>query len=253
VVWGERPDYRELLLADYLYVNRPLADYYGLPAPAEEAFGRVPADSQHRAGVLTHPYLLALLAYSRSTSPIHRGVFITRNIVGRALKPPPVAVAFKDAEFDPRLSMREKVERLTQPEACQGCHSTINPLGFSLEHYDAVGRFRTAEGDRPVHAASDYVTSEGGTIHLTHAQDLAVHAATSRSARRAFVEELFHQIVKQPVKAYGVDALDRLEASFTAHEFNIRDLVVEIAAVAALHSSESPPPSLNPTPNHECH
>ena len=61
--------------------------------------------------MLTHPYLLAALAYHKNSSPIHRGVFLTRNIVGRALRPPPVAVEFMDDRFDPSLTMREKVTR----------------------------------------------------------------------------------------------------------------------------------------------
>jgi hypothetical protein len=246
-VWNDRADYRELLLADYLYLNPALADFYDVPPPSHGDFDRIPAADQHRAGVLTHPYLLALFAYPKSTSPIHRGVFLTRNIVGRGLKPPPVAVAFEDAAFDPTLSMREKVESLTRPEACQSCHATINPLGFSLEHFDAVGRFRTTEGDRPVHAASDYITADGQTIHLAGAQDLARHAAASAPAHRAFVEQLFHQLVKQPVLAYGSDALDRLVAAFRASEFNIQQLVVEIATLAALYETGSGNPGQQTT------
>jgi hypothetical protein len=241
VVWSDHADYRELLLADYLYVNPTLAEFYGVSLPEHDEFSRVAVASQHRAGVLTHPYLLALFAYPKTTSPIHRGVFLTRNIVGRGLKPPPVAVAFKDAEFDPSLSMREKVETLTRPEACQACHATINPLGFSLEHYDAVGRFRTSDGDRPVHASSDYVTTDGQTIHLTNARDLARHAAGSPPAHHAFIEQLFHQIVKQPVRAYGPDAIEQLRASFAASEFNIRQLIVDIALLSALHQVEHKP------------
>ena len=239
-IWGERADYRELLLADYLYLNPSLAEFYGVASPVEEEFGKVPVEAQLRAGVLTHPYLLAVFAYPRTTSPIHRGVFLTRNIVGRGLKPPPVAVAFKDAEFDPTLSMREKVETLTRPEACQACHATINPLGFSLEHYDAVGRFRTTDGDRPVHAVSDYLTADGETIRLADARDLARHAVASTSAHHAFVEQLFHQIVKQPVRAYGTDALEPLGASFADADFNVQDLMIEIATLAALHQVEPP-------------
>jgi hypothetical protein len=239
-IWSQRADYRELLLADYLYLNAPLADFYGVACPGEEEFGKVQVEAQLRAGVLTHPYLLAVFAYPRTTSPIHRGVFLTRNIVGRGLKPPPVAVAFKDAEFDPKLSMREKVETLTRPEACQACHATINPLGFSLEHYDAVGRFRTTDGDRPVQAASDYITSGGETIRLADARDLARHAVASTSAHHAFIEQLFHQIVKQPVRAYGDEAFERLGADFAGSEFNVQQLLVEIATLTALHQVEPP-------------
>ncbi len=246
VIWNERADYRELLLADYLFLNPALAEFYGVPPPDTDSFQKIPVPLQARAGVLTHPYLLAMFAYPKTTSPIHRGVFLTRKIVGRSLRPPPMAVAFNDAEFDPGLSMREKVESLTRPEACQACHATINPLGFSLESFDAVGRFRTAEGDRPVQAASDYATADGATLHLTNARDLALYAAGSSPAHRAFIEQLFHYLIKQPVVAYGPDALDRLEAAFAKSEFNTRELLIEMAAVAALHNV---PPSEPPTVN----
>src|SRR5256712_11364077 len=147
-VWSGSSDYRQLLLADYLYLNDRLAEFYGVSTNATDEFVKVQADPNQRSGVVTHPYLLAAFSYQKSTSPIHRGVFLTRNIVGRALKPPPMAMTFKDADFAPNLTMREKVAQLTRSQACQTCHSVINPLGFSLEQYDAVCRFRTSEGDR---------------------------------------------------------------------------------------------------------
>jgi hypothetical protein len=78
VVWSKASDYRQLVLADYWMANERLAKFYGLEAPADGAFHKVAVDSKQRAGVLTHPYLLAALAYHKSSSPIHRGVFVTR-------------------------------------------------------------------------------------------------------------------------------------------------------------------------------
>ncbi len=144
VVWSGASDYRKLLLADYVFLNNRLAEFYGVSTNGTDDFVKVSFDATQRSGVVTHPYLLAEFSYQKSTSPIHRGVFLTRNIVGRALKPPPMAVAFKEADFAPNLTMREKITELTRSQACQSCHSVINPLGFSLEHYDAVGKFRLA-------------------------------------------------------------------------------------------------------------
>jgi hypothetical protein len=234
VVWGEGSDYRQLLLSESLFVNATLAGYYGIASEAADDFVKVPAGNGTRSGVLTHPYLLAAFSYQRSTSPIHRGVFLTRNIVGRALKPPPMAVAFKDADFAPNLTMREKVVELTRSEACQSCHSVINPLGFSLEQFDAVGRFRTEEKERPIDTVSDFVTDEGRTIRLAGARDVAEYALTSASARTGFIEQLFHSVVKQPVLAYGPETMGRLQQSFEASGFNLRQLLVEIATIAAL-------------------
>jgi hypothetical protein len=243
VVWSEGSDYRKLLTADYLYLNKRLAEFYGVSTNAPEDFVRVALDPKQRSGVITHPYLLAAFSYPRSTSPIHRGVFLTRNIIGRALRPPPVAVAFKDAEFDPHMTMREKVAELTRPQACQSCHSVINPLGFSLEHYDAVGRFRTKEKERAIDAVSDFVTDEGQTIRLAGARDVAQFALGSEHAKNGFVEQLFHQIVKQPILAYGPGVMGQLRQSFVASGYNIQKLMVEIATLSALHRDEQAIPS----------
>jgi hypothetical protein len=233
VVWEEGADYRQLLLADFLLANDRLAEFYGWePHPSGE-FAPVPVNAAQRSGVLTHPYLLAAFAYPRSSSPIHRGVFLTRNIMGRPLKPPPMAIAFKDAEFDPTLTMREKVAELTRPEACQTCHATINPLGFSLENFDAVGRYRTTDNDHPINAASDYTSDDGQTIHLTGARDVAQHAATNPSSQLTFVEQLFHHVVKQPAAAYGTDTLARLQTHFSDSDCNIQELLVAITLIAA--------------------
>jgi hypothetical protein len=234
-VWNGSSDYRTLLLADYLFLNARLAQFYGVTAPAGEDFQKVTCDPKQRCGVITHPFLLSEFSYQKSTSPIHRGVFLTRNIVGRALKPPPMAQTFKDADFAPNLTMREKVAQLTRPQACQSCHSVINPLGFSLEHYDAVGRFRQDDHDQPINSASEYITDDGETVHLAGPRDVAEFAAGSEQAQDAFIEHLFNQMVKQPMLAYGADVMDRLRQSFVASQFNVRTLMVDIAMVSALH------------------
>ncbi|MBI5775678.1 MAG: DUF1592 domain-containing protein, partial [Verrucomicrobia bacterium] len=234
VFWSDASDYRRLLLEDDLFINARLAKFYGIQTNAPEDFVKVSLDPKERAGVVTHPYLLAAFSYPKMTSPIHRGVFLTRNIVGRALKPPPDAVAFKDEEFPANLSMREKISALTRSEACQNCHAVINPLGFSLEQYDAVGRFRTRENGKPIDATGDYVTDDGSKVRFKGARDLAEFAAASELAQGAFVEQLFNQVVKQPMLAYGFDTPARLHRAFAASGFNMRQLLVEIVTTSAM-------------------
>jgi hypothetical protein len=212
----------------------------GTPAgPGASDFTKVPFDPKQRSGVLTHPYLLAAFAYHRNSSPIHRGVFITRSIVGRNLRPPPAAIQFMDDRFDPGLTMREKVAELTRPAACYSCHQVINPLGFSLENFDAVGRFRTTDNGKPVDATAEYLTADGKPVRLTGPRDVAEHAAASPEAHRAFVGQLFAHLVKQPPEAYGPQTLDRLRTAFTKSDFNIQSTLVEIATMSALHGTES--------------
>jgi hypothetical protein len=238
VVWSPASDYRQLLTADQVFLNNRLAQFYGLSTNAVDEFVKVSFDAKQRSGVITHPYLLSAFAYAKSTSPIHRGVFLTRNIVGRTLKPPPMAVAFKESDFAPNLTMREKISELTRPQACQGCHSVINPLGFSLEHFDAVGKYRTRENGKPIDAVSEYITDEGTSVKLTGARDVAQFAVNSEHAQNGFVEQLFHSVVKQPMLAYGADVPDRLRKSFVASGFNIQKLLTEIAVTSALHGTK---------------
>ena len=242
-VWNGTSDEHTLLFADYVFLNNRLAGFYGVATNATDDFVKVTLDPSQRSGVLTHPYLLSSFAYQKQSSPIHRGVFLTRNIVGRALRPPPIAQTFKDADFAPNLTMREKVTKLTDPPACQTCHSVINPLGFSLEHYDAVGRFRALENDRPIDSVSEYPTDDGQTIRLAGARDVAEFAAASEPAQNAFIEQLFHQVAKQPMLAYGPDVMDRLRQSFAASHFNMQKLLVETATLSAVHCPEKVGPS----------
>ena len=238
--WSGPADLRRLLRADTLYVNDRLAAFYGLPAPAAGEFVPVPMTDGQRSGVLTHPYVLAAFSYKSTSSPIHRGVFLTRSIAGRALKSPPMAVAFDETEFSPEMTMREKVAKLTRSETCQGCHAVINPLGFTLEWFDAVGRFRREEKGRPVDASSEYRTDENEPVRLAGPRDVAEFAIGSEQASLALVEQLFHHVVKQPVLAYGPETLPRLRDSFVASGWNLPKLLVEIATVAALRGIEPP-------------
>ena len=149
-----------------------------------------------------------------------------------------MAMTFKDADFAPNLTMRQKVTQLTRPQACQGCHSVINPLGFSLEQFDAVGRFRTSEQDNPIDSVSEYFTDDGQKIHLAGARDIAEFAIGSAQAQNAFIEQMFHHLVKQPVLAYGADTTDRLREFFRKENFNMQKLLLEIAVTSALRENE---------------
>lgn len=238
VVWKGSADYRQLLLADELYLNARLAKWYGGGDIKGDNFVKVKFDPAQRSGVITHPYLLANLAYHQDTSPIHRGVFLTRNVLGRSLKPPPEAVLFEEMKFDAHLTMREKVTELTRPANCMTCHSMINPLGFSLENFDAIGRWRTHEKSKPIDAGGEYETEGGEKVPLNGARSLAEFASTSEAAQRNFIIQLFNEVAKQPVQAYGAEILDELLVSFEKSKYNIKELLVEIAVVAALHNKE---------------
>ena len=241
IVWSEQSDYRQLLLGDTILMNQRLAKFYGQQVAPGDGFQPVKMDADQRAGVLTHPYLLATFSYTKSTSPIHRGVFLTRNILGRMLKPPPMAIAFMDDKFDPSFTMREKVTELTSKPACMSCHVTINPLGFSFERFDAVGRVRATDNQKPVDPVSEYVAADGSVLRLTGARDVGVHAAESQAGQAGFVRNLFHSLVKQPPAAYSPELVGQLTDKFRADGFHVRNLAVEVAVVAALRPTVTAP------------
>ncbi|MBC8101813.1 MAG: DUF1592 domain-containing protein, partial [Cytophagales bacterium] len=234
IVRSERSDFRELLLTDKLYLNGRLAPLYGVPLAKDAPFQPVTLDPAARAGILTHPYVMASFSYFSTSSPIHRGVLLARSVLGRTLAPPPDAFVPLAANLHPTLTTRQRVALQTKPAMCMSCHSVINPLGFSLERFDAIGRLRSTENGRPIVATGSYEPREGQTVRFEGARDLARYVASSEEAQAAFVEKLFQFSVKQPVRAYGPKALPGLEQSFTKNRYSIRQLVAEIATESAL-------------------
>jgi hypothetical protein len=187
--------------------------------------------------VITHPYLLARFAYLDSSSPIHRGVLIERNLLGRVLSPPPANFAPLSASARPDLTTRERVSLQTKPQFCNNCHGKINPLGFTLERFDAIGRLRDKDNGKSVDCSGQYQTRSGAEVKFSGARDLAKYLADSDDSHKAFVEKLFVNIVKQPPMAYGPKTLDDLQQAFEKSHYSIRELLV--SAVVASTSIES--------------
>lgn len=233
VVWSDASDYRELLTADFVHLNGRLAKIYGVSLPPDAPFTKVTPEPRDRAGVLTHPYLMSAFAYTGTTSPIHRGVFLSRSLLGRALRPPPEAVAPLAPDLHPSLTTRERTNIQTSPAACMTCHGMVNPLGFALEHFDAIGRYRTEERGRPIDASGSYQTRSDGTATFAGARDLALFLASSEESHDAFIRGLFHHMVKQPIGAYPPKTLPELRAQFAKNGYHMRKLMIEIAVNAA--------------------
>ena len=242
VIWSESSDFRQLLLSDTLYLNGRLAKFYGMDLKPDAPFAKVTSPNVPRAGVLTHPYLMAGYAYTATSSPIHRGVFISRSVLGRALRPPPEAVAPLAADLHASLTTRERVELQTKAESCQACHRMINPLGFAFENFDAVGRFRKDEKGKPIDTTGVYQTRTGAKVKFADVRELAKFLAESDETHEAFVEQMFHYLVKQPILAYGQKTHDELEKSFVAEKFHIRKLMVETMVAAAFGNRDGSAP-----------
>lgn len=146
----------DLLRANYTFVNERLAKHYGIPNIYGSRFRRVTFDANGgRGGLLRHGSILTVTSYATRTSPVIRGKWILDNILGAPpLPPPPFVPALKEnAGGSKNLPMRERIAQHRANPACAGCHNVMDPLGFSLENYDAVGRWRTVDENKPVDAS----------------------------------------------------------------------------------------------------
>jgi mono/diheme cytochrome c family protein len=146
----------ELLTADYTFLNEPLARHYGVPQITGSHFRRVilPKGSPRR-GLLGHGSILSITAYSTRTSAVLRGKYVLENLLASPPPPPPADVPSLNTERSGTpLSMKEAMQLHRANPACAGCHAKMDPIGFALENFDALGRYRTEENGRPLEVSS---------------------------------------------------------------------------------------------------
>ena len=146
----------ELLTADYTFVNERLAEHYGIPTVNGSHFRRVALDDANRRGLLGKGSILAATSYAHRTSPVLRGKWILENLFGTPPPPPPEDVPDlkEDNAEGEVLSMRDRMVQHRANPVCASCHAMMDPLGLALEHYDAVGRWRTrSEAFTPIDAS----------------------------------------------------------------------------------------------------
>ena len=153
-----------LLDADYTFLNERLAKHYEIPNIYGDRFRRIElAEDSNRGGLFRHGSILTVTSYATRTSPVIRGKWILDNILGVPPPPPPANVP--ELEEKPTsgkvLSMRERLGEHRANPACAGCHTLMDPVGFSLENYDAIGRWRTAEDGIPIDASGELFDGHG--------------------------------------------------------------------------------------------
>jgi hypothetical protein len=138
----------DLLKTDYTFLNERLAKHYGIPNVYGSRFRRVVLGSNsRRGGLLRQGSILAVSSYATRTSPVLRGVYVLSNIVGAPPPPPLPNVPALDGNVPANLPVRERMAAHRASPVCANCHRTIDPVGFALENFDAVGRWRENEGD----------------------------------------------------------------------------------------------------------
>ena len=178
----------DLISADYSFVNERLAQHYGVRGVTGDRFRRVTFSDGVRGGILGQGTVLMVTSYPDRTAPVVRGFWVLESLLGMPPPPPPADIPdLKTVTDDGRpLSMRGQMERHRENPACSVCHVRMDPLGFSLENFDAIGRWRTVSGGVPVDAAS--VFADGTPIDgvaglrafiLKH-QDSYVHTFVSK-------------------------------------------------------------------------
>jgi hypothetical protein len=179
----------DLLRANYTFVNERLAKHYEIPNVYGSRFRRVTfGPDDHRGGLLSQGSILTVTSYATRTSPVIRGKWILTNILGTPPPPPPPSVPpLTEAAVNGRvLTVRERMAAHRANPACAGCHKLMDPVGFSLENFDAVGKWRGSESGVPVDAAgglpdgSSFTGLEGLKRALLNRPELFVTTATEK-------------------------------------------------------------------------
>ncbi len=162
----------DLLTADYTFLNERLARHYGVPDVYGSQFRRVPVTREERKGLLGHGSILALTSHAERTSPVVRGKWVLENILGTPPPPPPPDVpSLKERSGQKPQTMRELLAEHRANATCAACHKVMDPIGFALENFDAVGAWRTREAGGAIDASGDLAdgTRVDGVVALRNA------------------------------------------------------------------------------------
>jgi hypothetical protein len=219
---------KALLTSSSTFVNADLAKLYGISGPAS-GWGQVPLKSGERAGFLTRPNFLASHAHSLSGSPPLRAVFMMRRLMCATLPPPPADADTSPPKNDPGADVktnRQLFEARTVG-ACLACHGTINPLGFGLENYDAIGGYRTTDNGLPVDAHGtisnlDVAGPFNGGIELSQ------KLADSAEVRLCMIGQWYEYALGRDRDASDDCKVEALDKSLAAANGNVREMLVAL-------------------------
>jgi hypothetical protein len=150
-VFTENRSILDFIDGRFTFVNGPLARYYGIRGVNTEQFQRVELDGVQRSGLVTQGAILTISSYATRTSPVLRGKWVLDNLLGAAPPPPPADIPpLQEQGLGTAASLRERLEQHRASPRCSVCHDQMDPIGFSLENYDAAGAWRTKDGDFPL-------------------------------------------------------------------------------------------------------
>jgi cytochrome c5 len=217
----------ELLTANYTFANERLARFYGIRNVYGTHFRRVPNDPR-RAGLLGHGSILTVTSYATRTSPVLRGKFLLDNILGAPPPPPPPNVPplpETSARERPDVSMRERMEAHRQNAVCATCHQRMDPLGFALENFDAIGKWRATEGQVPIDASG--VLPDGTKFGGPDEFRLALLARRDEFVR-TFTEKLMTYALGRAVAYSDMPAVRAIVREAAPSDYRWSSLIVGI-------------------------
>jgi mono/diheme cytochrome c family protein len=197
IVRGDRSAL-ELLTADYTFVNERLAKHYGIPYVYGSQFRRVTLTNDARRGLLGKGGLLMVTSRADRTAPVLRGKWILENVLGTPPPPPPVVPPLEGNSEEAPKTLRQRLEMHRASPACASCHRVMDPLGFALENFDAIGAWRTTEAGLPLDASGQLAdgTKVDGVVALRNAllarSDVFVKTLTERLMTYALGRGLQH-------------------------------------------------------------
>ena len=225
---ADRP-IEELLTADYTFLNERLARFYGVPNVYGAHFRRVPLADPDRAGVLGHGSVLTVTSYATRTSPVVRGKYLLDNILGAPPPAPPAdvpALEESDAAAGAHASMRERMAAHRRNAACAACHARIDPLGFALENFDAIGQWRATDGTAPIDASG--MLPDGTRFSGPREFRQALLAQREQFAGN-FTQRLLTYALGRAVQHYDMPAVRAIMRGAAADDYRWSALILGIA------------------------
>jgi hypothetical protein len=215
----------ELLRSDFTYLNDALATHYGLPAVGSSTLQRTAVSGQ-RGGLLTQAGVLTVTSQPNRTSPVKRGKWVLAQLMCDEPPPPPPEVEGLQPQVNPTASLREQMEQHRANPTCAGCHSTMDPIGFGLENFDAVGRWRTKDvGNFDIDASGQLPSGQSFNGHAELANILQGDARFAQ----CITDQLFTYALGRGLTDADSCSVQKLSLDFTSRGHRLSELIVLLA------------------------
>ncbi len=215
----------DLIDGNYTFMNERLARHYGIKTVRGAEFRKVDLTGTGRSGILTQASVLTVSSYGNRTSPVLRGKWILENLLNTPPPPPPPVPALDEAALGVTGTLRQQLEKHRESPICASCHAKMDPLGFALENYDAVGAWRTKDGNFPIDSSG--ALPDGRT--LKGALDLlAVLKADRNTFTEALATKLLTYALGRGVERHDRAAVKQIAAKTAAQQYRFSSLVLEI-------------------------